>query len=58
MGRRRLEDRAERKLQKATNGSYRVTLPVEVIRQLRWQDGQKVVIKKRGNGILIEDWEE
>ncbi len=56
MARTKLEDRNERKLQKATNGSYRMTLPIEIIRELGWRDGQKVVVKKRGQGILIEDW--
>jgi len=36
--------------------SYAVTIPIEIIRQLDWQDRQKLVVKKRGKGILIEDW--
>ena len=56
MARNPLHKRHERKIQKATNGSYRITLPIEVIRELRWRDGQKIVVKKRGQGIAIEDW--
>ena len=58
MARNRLDERDQRKIQKATNGSYRITLPIEIIRELKWRDGQKVVVKKRGKGILIEDWKE
>jgi len=33
-----------------------VTLPIEIIRKLKWRGGQKVVIKKSGKGIFIKDW--
>lgn len=35
---------------------YTVTLPVGVMRELKWQEKQKVVVKKRGKGIIITDW--
>ncbi len=57
MTRRKLENRKIRKLQKQSNGSTTVVLPVELIRELKWRDKQKVVVKRRGNGIVIEDWE-
>ena len=53
---RRIEDRNTRKLYKHS-ASYALTLPIEIIRELGWQENQKVVIKKKGNGIYIEDWE-
>ncbi len=53
---RRIEDHNERKIDKGNNGSYRMTLPIEIIRELKWRDGQKVVVKKKGRGIYIEDW--
>lgn len=56
MARRKLEDRNIRKIQKDSRGSVRVTLPIELIRELKWRDGQKIVVKKRGKGLLIEDW--
>jgi len=46
-----------RKLSKRSNGSYRITLPIELIRKLKWQDGQKLVLHKSGSKIIIEDWE-
>ncbi|MFH1979059.1 MAG: hypothetical protein ABII97_01580 [Patescibacteria group bacterium] len=40
-----------------SNGSYLVSLPIDVVRLLQWQERQKVVIKKSGKKIIIEDWE-
>jgi len=46
-----------RVLQKNNTGTYTVSLPVELIRALKWQEGQKVNIEKRGKNIIISDWE-
>jgi len=56
MARRKLEEREVRKLYKNTGGTVLVSLPIEVVHELGWRNGQKVVVKKRGKGILIEDW--
>jgi len=56
MARRSLDERNVRKLFKNSGGSVIVTLPIEMVRELKWRDGQKVVVKKRGEGLLIEDW--
>lgn len=56
MSRRKSNDKNIRKIQKSGN-SYAVTLPIEIIREFGWREKQKVVIKKRGNCILITDWE-
>ena len=57
MGRRKIEDRNIRNLQKTAGGStYIVSLPIEVIRELGWQAKQKLVVNKYGDGILIKDW--
>lgn len=45
-----------RKLQKQNNGSTTIALPSEILKELKWRDKQKVVVRKRGNTILIEDW--
>jgi hypothetical protein len=29
---------------------------LEIIKELKIKKGQKLVVKKRGKGILIEDW--
>jgi antitoxin component of MazEF toxin-antitoxin module len=56
MARRKLEDRNTRKLSKQSNGSYAVTLPIEIVRELKWRDKQKLVVRKSGDKIIIEDW--
>jgi bifunctional DNA-binding transcriptional regulator/antitoxin component of YhaV-PrlF toxin-antitoxin module len=59
MGRRKLEDRSVRSLNKTSSGkSYSVTLPVEIIRMFRWKNKQKLVVKadKKRKRIVIEDW--
>jgi len=45
-----------RKIQKS-GGSYYVILPIGVVRELGWQEKQKVVIRKvPGKKIEIKDW--
>lgn len=36
---------------------YYISIPVSIIRSLKWQERQKVIVKKYGhNKILISDW--
>ncbi len=35
-----------------------VTLPIELVRELGWREKQKVVVKKRGQSLMIEDWKD
>ncbi len=56
MGRRKLKDKNIRKLTKSGGKSISVTLPIEIVRELKWKSKQKVVVKKKGKGILIQDW--
>ncbi|GAI36178.1 unnamed protein product [marine sediment metagenome] len=57
MARRKLEQRNTRKLFRTGRGAtVAVTLPIEIVRELKWREKQKVVIRKRGKGILIVDW--
>jgi len=55
MARRRLEDRGTRKINKIAS-SYYITLPVEMIRDLGWQEKQKVTVEQKGKTIVIKDW--
>ncbi len=55
MARRKLEDRNTRKLSKY-GSSYTMTLPIEIVRELKWRDKQKLVVRKSGDKIIIEDW--
>ncbi len=56
MSRRKLKDRNIRKLSKRTNGTYALTLPIELIRELKWRDKQKLVVEKADKKIIIKDW--
>ena len=47
-----------RKLTKAGKVSLSLTIPCELAVELGWRDNQKVVVKKRGQGISVEDWKE
>jgi len=52
---RKLEDKNIRKILK--NGdSYAVTIPIEIMNELKWKEKQKVVVKKVRGGFLVKDW--
>lgn len=53
--RRKLEDRSVRKISKR-GASYSITLPVELVRELKWKDGQKVVVTKERGKLIVKDW--
>jgi bifunctional DNA-binding transcriptional regulator/antitoxin component of YhaV-PrlF toxin-antitoxin module len=57
MSRRKLHERNIRKLSRTGKGrSISVVLPIEIIRNLKWQEKQKVVVTQRGKKIVIQDW--
>jgi hypothetical protein len=45
-----------RKLAGIGEYSLYITLPKPVLRELRWRKGQKVVVRRSSNRIIIEDW--
>ena len=55
MSRSELKNKNIRKITKCGN-SRNVTIPKELLDELGWREKQKVVVKKRGKGIYIEDW--
>jgi len=57
MGRSKLVDKNTRKIMKGSNGSYTITIPMEMIKELGWREKQKVVFEKRGEVLKIKDWE-
>ncbi len=56
MARRPIEEFNVRTIQKTGGDSYIVTIPVNLIRKLGWQKGQKVVLTEYGDSIRIRDW--
>jgi len=47
-----------RKITKNGRGTYYIAIPKDLMKELRFKERQKVVVKKHGKGILIEDWKE
>ncbi|MDD5070512.1 MAG: hypothetical protein PHV17_07255 [Candidatus Omnitrophica bacterium] len=45
-----------RKITKTGKYTYYVTIPADYIDELGWRLKQKVVVKKVGKKIIIEDW--
>jgi len=45
-----------RKITRVGKTSLAVTLPVEILVQLKWKEKQKVVVKKIRGGAVIRDW--
>lgn len=53
--RRELKNKNVRKVFKRA-GSYAVTIPMEMVKELKIREGQKVEFSKRGKSIVIKDW--
>lgn len=55
--RRKLEERNIRKITKMAGGaSYGITIPIEMMRGLKWREKQKVNVKRIKGGIVIKDY--
>jgi antitoxin component of MazEF toxin-antitoxin module len=55
MATRKLEDKNIRKILK--NGdSFAVTIPIEIMNELKWKEKQKVIVKKVRGGFSVKDW--
>lgn len=56
MGRTTIEEQTIRVLQKNNTGTYTVSIPINFVRSLRLQSGQKLELTMRGQQIIIKDW--
>lgn len=36
--------------------SFGVTIPISMMRDLKWRERQKVLVEKRGRRLIIKDW--
>ena len=45
-----------RKITKNGQGAYYISIPKDLIKELKLRERQKAIVKKYGKGILIEDW--
>ena len=56
MSRRKIEKENIRKIQH-NRKSYYISIPIDIMRDLKWKERQKVVVRKAGkNKIVITDW--
>ena len=53
---RKIVDRNIRKITKVGKASFAVTLPKDLVFELKWRETQKVVVKKKGKTLVISDW--
>jgi antitoxin component of MazEF toxin-antitoxin module len=52
----KLKNRNIRKLTTVGKASLSVTLPKDLVNELKWKDKQKVVVKRKGSSLIIRDW--
>lgn len=58
MGTRKSGEQNIRSITQNSSGTYSVSLPIGLVRQLRWQRNQRVVVKKQGNKLIISDYKD
>ncbi len=57
MGTRKSGEQQIRNLTKNSTGTYQLSIPIELVRQLRWQQGQQLVVKKQGDKLVVVDYD-
>ena len=45
-----------RKITKNGRNSYYINIPKEIMKEFKWRERQKLVVRKSGSKIIIEDW--
>ena len=58
MGTRKAGEQQVRNITINSSGTYQISIPKQLIGELRWRSGQKVMVTKMGDKLLIEDWKE
>jgi hypothetical protein len=56
MGTRKSGEQNVRNLTKNASGTYSISVPIELVRQLNWQVGQQVIVTKQGSKLVVQDW--
>lgn len=58
MGTKKVSETQVRKLQATGQDgeSYAITLPKELVLELKWRKGQKLVVTREGKKLIIQDW--
>jgi len=56
MANRKSSEQNIRKLTRMGGKSLGLTLPVELVKELKWKEKQRVKVKRVRGGVLIKDW--
>lgn len=56
MANRKSSEQNTRKITRMGGKSLGLTLPVELVKELKWKEKQKVKVKRVRGGLLIKDW--
>ncbi|MEK7173647.1 MAG: AbrB/MazE/SpoVT family DNA-binding domain-containing protein [Patescibacteria group bacterium] len=54
MPRRAFGERNQRVVFRFAKKSFAITLPIEIVRDLNWREGQRIHIRRAGKRIIIE----
>lgn len=57
MGRRKAGQENVRNIQKS-HGTYTVSIPIAVMRELGWQEHQRVIVTKSGAKLVVTDYKD
>lgn len=57
MGARKVGEQQIRNLTTNSTGTYSVSVPINLIQELRWRRGQRLVVTKQGKKLIIQDWQ-
>jgi hypothetical protein len=55
MATKKIKDLNKRKLTKMGRKSLGLTLPKDIVKKLKWKEGQNVMVKQQGRLVVIKD---
>jgi bifunctional DNA-binding transcriptional regulator/antitoxin component of YhaV-PrlF toxin-antitoxin module len=56
MGNKKAGEENVRKLTHIGRKSVGITFPIEIVKEMKWKKGQKVVVKRIKGGLMIKDF--
>jgi antitoxin component of MazEF toxin-antitoxin module len=58
VGTRKAGEQEVRNITTNSSGTYQISIPKQLISELKWRSGQKVTVTKLGDKLIVEDWKE
>ena len=55
MGRPKAGELDIRVLQRTNSGTYTISLPLSMVQELNWREGQKLQVSKKGKSLTFKD---